>query len=183
MEKSGPMKSDFLSKTVEEFYHVDQPVSYTHLLLIRLSRHKKFVKLNWKGWKVDLPMFQTITRIGVPAGIEKLGMRLGQLVYNGMIISLGTSAYVAHSVAGTIESYTYIPAMGFGAVSYTHLDVYKRQQFIPSIANTVGTDFTKYKVVRKGQFTYIPDTSRRGCLLYTSRTTCRFGISFDGLAA
>ena len=37
-----------------------------------------------------------------------------------------------------------------------------QKQFIPSIANTVGTDFTKYKVVRKGQFTYIPDTSRRG---------------------
>ena len=28
--------------------------------------------------------------------------------------------------------------------------------------NTVGTDFTKYKIVKKGQFTYIPDTSRRG---------------------
>ncbi len=34
--------------------------------------------------------------------------------------------------------------------------------FIKSIANTVGTDFTKYKVVKKNQFTYIPDTSRRG---------------------
>lgn len=34
--------------------------------------------------------------------------------------------------------------------------------FIQSIANTVGTDFTKYKVVKKNQFTYIPDTSRRG---------------------
>lgn len=34
--------------------------------------------------------------------------------------------------------------------------------FINSIANTVGTDFTKYKVVKKSQFTYIPDTSRRG---------------------
>lgn len=37
-----------------------------------------------------------------------------------------------------------------------------QKKFIPSIANTVGTDFTKYKVVKKGQFTYIPDTSRRG---------------------
>lgn len=34
--------------------------------------------------------------------------------------------------------------------------------FIESIANTIGTDFSKYKIVRKGQFTYIPDTSRRG---------------------
>ena len=42
------------------------------------------------------------------------------------------------------------------------LGVSVNKKFIPSIANTVGTDFTKYKVVKKGQFTYIPDTSRRG---------------------
>ena len=42
------------------------------------------------------------------------------------------------------------------------LGVSVQKTFIPSIANTVGTDFTKYKVVHRGQFTYIPDTSRRG---------------------
>lgn len=42
------------------------------------------------------------------------------------------------------------------------LGVSVNKKFIPSIANTVGTDFTKYKVVKNGQFTYIPDTSRRG---------------------
>ena len=42
------------------------------------------------------------------------------------------------------------------------LGVSVQKTFIPSIANTVGTDFTKYKIVKKGQFTYIPDTSRRG---------------------
>lgn len=42
------------------------------------------------------------------------------------------------------------------------LGVSVQKQFIPSIANTVGTDFSKYNVVKKGQFTYIPDTSRRG---------------------
>lgn len=42
------------------------------------------------------------------------------------------------------------------------LGVSVQKVFIPSIANTVGTDFSKYKLVRKGQFTYIPDTSRRG---------------------
>ena len=34
--------------------------------------------------------------------------------------------------------------------------------FIKSIANTVGTDWKSYKIIRKGQFCYIPDTSRRG---------------------
>ena len=42
------------------------------------------------------------------------------------------------------------------------LGVSVQKQFIQSIANTVGTDFTKYKIVKKRQFTYIPDTSRRG---------------------
>ena len=42
------------------------------------------------------------------------------------------------------------------------LGVSVQKVFIPSIANTVGTDFSKYKVVKRGQFTYIPDTSRRG---------------------
>ena len=42
------------------------------------------------------------------------------------------------------------------------LGVSVEKRFIESIANTIGTDFSKYKVVKKGQFTYIPDTSRRG---------------------
>ena len=33
------------------------------------------------------------------------------------------------------------------------LGVSVQKMFIPSIANTIGTDFTKYKVVKRGQFT------------------------------
>lgn len=42
------------------------------------------------------------------------------------------------------------------------LGVSTKKVFIESIANTVGTNFKRYKVVKKGQFTYVPDTSRRG---------------------
>ena len=42
------------------------------------------------------------------------------------------------------------------------LGVSTRKVFIESIANTIGTDFTLYKVVKRKQFTYVPDTSRRG---------------------
>ena len=34
--------------------------------------------------------------------------------------------------------------------------------FFPSIANTIGTDMSNYKIVLKRQFVYIADTSRRG---------------------
>ena len=45
---------------------------------------------------------------------------------------------------------------------YTLLGVSVDKHFIKSIANTVGTDWRSYKIIRKGQFCYIPDTSRRG---------------------
>lgn len=36
------------------------------------------------------------------------------------------------------------------------------KEFMPSIANTIGTDMSAYKVVNRGQLVYIADTSRRG---------------------
>lgn len=36
------------------------------------------------------------------------------------------------------------------------------KQFIPSIANIVGTDLSNYKIIRTGQFAYGPVTSRNG---------------------
>ena len=44
----------------------------------------------------------------------------------------------------------------------TLLGVSISKEFIPSIANTIGTDMTTYKIVRKGQFAYGPVTSRNG---------------------
>lgn len=34
--------------------------------------------------------------------------------------------------------------------------------FIKSIANTIGTDWSSYKIIKNNEFCYIPDTSRRG---------------------
>lgn len=36
------------------------------------------------------------------------------------------------------------------------------KEFMPSIANTIGTDMSTYKVVKRGQFAYGPVTSRNG---------------------
>lgn len=36
------------------------------------------------------------------------------------------------------------------------------KEFMPSIANTIGTDMSSYKIVKPRQFVYISDTSRRG---------------------
>lgn len=66
---------------------------------------------------------KTLAHIGAPAGAEKIVQRAGQLVYTTLIVSLGTGAYAAHNIAGTIEGYLYIPAMGFGLAASTAVGV------------------------------------------------------------
>ena len=48
--------------------------------------------------------------------------------------------------------------------------------FIPSIANTIGTDFSNYKIVYPRQFAYVPITSRNGdkitVALYSGEKPC-----------
>lgn len=50
------------------------------------------------------------------------------------------------------------------------------KQFIPSIANTIGTDMSSYKIVKPRQFGYVPVTSRNGekitIALYEGSTPC-----------
>ena len=36
------------------------------------------------------------------------------------------------------------------------------KKFIPSIANTIGTDMSTYKIIKRNQFAYVPVTSRNG---------------------
>jgi type I restriction enzyme S subunit len=42
------------------------------------------------------------------------------------------------------------------------LGVSIKKKFIKSVANTIGTDFKNYKIIKKGQFAYGPVTSRNG---------------------
>lgn len=70
-------------------------------------------------WNIDKGILKSITKIGLPAALEKIIMRLGQLVYGGMIIKIGTEAYAAHNIAGTIETFSYLPGMGFGVAAAT----------------------------------------------------------------
>ena len=45
------------------------------------------------------------------------------------------------------------------------------KEFMPSIANIVGTDLSSYKIVRTGQFAYGPVTSRNGDKISIARLT------------
>lgn len=75
--------------------------------------------LKKKNAKLDPPIIKSMLKIGAPAGVEKMIMRIGQLIYLSMILSIGLSSFVAHNIAGTIENFSYIPSMGFGIATAT----------------------------------------------------------------
>lgn len=91
------------------------------LVLIAILARRGWLSLS--SASVSRADFKLLARIGAPAGAEKIAQRAGQLVYTALIVSLGTGAYAAHNIAGNIESYAYIPAMGFGLAASTVVGV------------------------------------------------------------
>lgn len=90
------------------------------LLLIKINGNETRLHINiFDKWEIRKDVMQSIAKIGLPAGVDKLIMRFGQLVYGGLIIQIGTEAYAAHNIAGTIEAYSYLPGMGFGVAATT----------------------------------------------------------------
>ncbi|WP_328285238.1 MATE family efflux transporter [Paenibacillus alkaliterrae] len=60
-----------------------------------------------------------LLRLSGPAAAERLIMRLGQVLYFGLIIGLGTKIYAAHMIAGNIEIFSYMPGYGFAVAATT----------------------------------------------------------------
>ncbi|MBL0385561.1 MATE family efflux transporter [Tumebacillus sp. ITR2] len=57
--------------------------------------------------------------LSTPTAIERLVMRGGQVLYFGLIVHLGTSTFAAHTIAGNIESFAYMPGYGLAIAATT----------------------------------------------------------------
>lgn len=61
--------------------------------------------------------YKELITLTIPAALERLVMRLGQVVYFSLILALGTTVYASHMIAGNIESFTYMPAYGLATAA------------------------------------------------------------------
>ncbi|WP_338452630.1 MATE family efflux transporter [Niallia oryzisoli] len=61
----------------------------------------------------------SILKVSAPAAIERLIMRLGQVLYFGLIVKIGADTYAAHSIAGNIETFSYMPGYGLAIAATT----------------------------------------------------------------
>ncbi|WP_096186265.1 MATE family efflux transporter [Evansella halocellulosilytica] len=75
-------------------------------------------------WKPSKAMQFDLLSMGGPAAGERLVMRIGQVLYFGFIIQLGTHTFAAHQIAGSIEVFSYMIGYGFAAAATTLMGQY-----------------------------------------------------------
>ena len=60
---------------------------------------KNWISLELKDLKFDYFTSKRILKVGIPAAVEQLGLRIGMLIFEMMVISLGNLSYAAHQIA------------------------------------------------------------------------------------
>lgn len=68
---------------------------------------KNWISLELKDLKFDYFISKRILKVGIPAAVEQLGLRIGMLIFEMMVISLGNLSYAAHKIALTAESISF----------------------------------------------------------------------------
>ncbi len=72
----------------------------------------------------DLPLIRRILRIGIPGGIDAVGLVFCHLLFVRIINELGTVASAAHGVAIQIEAIAYMPGSAFQIAAATLVGQY-----------------------------------------------------------
>lgn len=89
------------------------------IILLKKLKKKYYNSNFYREWRIDKEIQYKLLKISTPSAIERLVMRIGQVVYGALIIKIGTTAYAAHNIAGNIETFSYMPAIGFAVAAST----------------------------------------------------------------
>ncbi|AMV09870.1 MATE family efflux transporter [Geobacillus thermoleovorans] len=80
---------------------------------------KSKVSFSIFGGTSNKSFISPIVKLSGPAAAERLIMRLGQVLYFGLIVRIGTETYAAHTIAGNIETFSYMPGYGLAVAATT----------------------------------------------------------------
>ena len=81
---------------------------------------KQFVSLKGNlDLKPDGHMIRRVSRIGTPALLEQVIMRVGMMLFTLIVTSLGDISYATHNIAMNIQSMSFTTGMAFGIAATT----------------------------------------------------------------
>lgn len=87
-------------------------------LLFYYVQHSS-VSFSWSRQNQGESMMTSILKLSTPAAAERLFMRVGQVLYFSLIVHIGTETYAAHTIAGNIETFSYMPGYGLAIAATT----------------------------------------------------------------
>lgn len=88
--------------------------------LIRLwlmSRKIEALTLTFPNLKLSAALSSSMVKFAVPAALERLSMRVGQILYFGLIVRMGVDVYATHNIAGTITTFATTIGGGFATAA------------------------------------------------------------------
>lgn len=78
---------------------------YGFIHLVISSQKIPAIALKGNNLKVIWNLAGSMIKFAGPATVERLSMRLGQVIYFGLIVRMGTAVYAAHNIAGTLTTF------------------------------------------------------------------------------
>lgn len=116
------------------------------ILLIRFILNKNnnshiYINLKEK-FKFQKDIIYNLIKIGLPASLEQIALRLGLLIFVKIIATLGTVAYATHQICINIMNLSFTPGQAFGIAASTltgrslgENDPDKAERYIKSCSN------------------------------------------------
>ena len=91
------------------------------VLLVRyILRPESTIHINLKKkFRINKDIMYNLIKIGIPAAMEQIVMRLGILLYVKIIATLGTVAYATHQIGINILNLSFTPGQSFGIAAST----------------------------------------------------------------
>ncbi|WP_297434827.1 MATE family efflux transporter [uncultured Cetobacterium sp.] len=71
------------------------------------------IALSKKDFKINKEICRRLLKVGLPSAGEQGIFRIGMLIFEAMVINLGTLQYAAHKIALTAESFSFNLGLGF----------------------------------------------------------------------
>lgn len=87
--------------------------SYALIRLWLRSRQVAELALHGSDLKLSATLCWSMSKFAIPAALERLSMRLGQVVYFGLIVRMGVDVYATHNIAGTLTTFGSTIGNGF----------------------------------------------------------------------
>ncbi len=90
---------------------------YGFLRLLRKSQQIPAIALKISDFKLVGSLIGSMVKFAIPVTLERLSMRLGQVIYFGLIVRMGINAYATHNIAGNLTSFSSTVAGGFAVAA------------------------------------------------------------------